>query len=366
MTLSHWRVTVSAVACALASSVLLGSAAGQQRPRLDQIFAAYSGGDHDVVLRSFANSHDYLRHRLSERRRVEQWLGAWSPDKAMFLAELVERASSAAPAYLPNLVTTGHRYVLGRPSPPGASALEDDLERRWHLLALGVMQRRFLGDLLLRYVDVLRTRRPLPAAAAVWDPRIDLARGIAQEQLCRVLHATARHDRLLADLEGVAATPPMERQAAIECMRRALTMLEEAAAHADVRAEAHTRAGFAAFQLGQTTEAKAMLDGARPGPDRALAYWRSLFSGRVADALAADADAEAAYRAALAAYPEAQSAWVGLALALFRMNRSDEADAAMRAARNVSDDSVDPWESYFEGDARFVTEWLVSMRKARR
>ena len=362
---SPWRSTAFGAACAVAVSVLLGSASGQPR-RLDQILAAYSAGDHEVVARSFVNSLDFLKYRLSERRRVDEWLGAWSPDKAVLLAELVHRASEVAPAYIPNLVITGHRYVLDRPSPPGASAQEDDLERRWHLIAVGVMQRRFLGDLLLKYAEVLHARRPLPAAAAVWDPRIDLARGIAQEQLCRALHATARHDRLLAEIEGAAATPPMQRQAAIDCMRRVLTMFDTAAAREEIRAEAHTRAGFAAFQLGQNTEAKALLDGARTDADRALTYWRSLFSGRVADALGADADAETAYRAALAAYPEAQSARVGLALALFRMNRADEADTAMRAARQVSDESVDPWESYFEGDARFVGEWLATLRKARR
>lgn len=365
MSPSSWRVTASGAACVFASCVLLGSAAGQQTPRLDQLLAAYTGGDHDVVTRSFTNSHDYYRHKLYDRRKVQEWLGAWSPDKAVFVAELAERASSVAPAYISHLVAAGQRYVLSRPSPPGALPTEDTLERTWHLIALGVMQRHFLDKLVVQYLDVLRARRLLPAAAVVLDPRLDLVRAIAQEQLCRGLHATARQDRVLAELEGVAATPLVQNQAAINCMRSALAMLEAAAAREEVRDEAHTRAGYAAVQLGRNTEAQGLLDRVRPGSDPAVAYWRLLFSGRVADALGADADAEMAYRAALAAFPEAQSARIGVALALFRMNRSDEADAAMRAARHVSDESIDPWEQYFTGDARFVREWLGSIRKAR-
>jgi hypothetical protein len=225
------------------------------------------------------------------------------------------------------------------------------------------MQRHFLPSHLLQYVDVLRARRR-PAATAVWDPRLDLAPGIAQEQQCRLLNVTARTDRVLADLEGKATTPLAQRQDAISCMGTALTLLEAAAEREEVRDEARIRAGFAACQLGRNIEAKALLDGARSSSDRSLAYLRSLFSGRVADALGADADAETAYRAALEAYPEAQSARIGLALALFRMNRNDEADTAMHAARQVSDDAVDPWEDYFTPDARSVGDWLAAMRKA--
>ena len=357
------RVSASVAACAVVCCVLLGSAAGQQG--LDPVFATYARGDYDVVTRALANSHDYRKHDLFDRRKVERWLGAWSPDKAAFVAELVVRASAVAPAYITNLAATGQRYVLGRPSQPGAVPLEDDLERRFHLIALGVMERHFLPRYLLQYVDVLRARRLLPAAAAVWSPRIDLSRGIAQEQQCRLLNATARDDRVLADLEGAAATPLLQRREATDCMRTALTMLEAAAEREEVRDEALTRAGFVAFQLGRATEAKALLDSARPGSDRLVAYWRLLFNARVADALRADADAEMAYRAALAAYPEAQSARIGLALALFRMNRTDEADTAMRAARTVSDEAVDPWEGYFAADDRFVGDWLAAMRKAR-
>ena len=122
---------------------------------------------------------------------------------------------------------------------------------------------------IVGYVDVLQTRRPLPANAAVWDPRVNLARGIGQEQVCRMIHATARNDRLLSEFEGKAATPPAVRQMAIECMQTAHRFLEGAAAREEVREEARTRAGFAAFQLGKNDDARAALDGASGSADRA-------------------------------------------------------------------------------------------------
>src|SRR5262245_2086800 len=130
-----WRVT-SAVACVFASCVLLGAEADQQGLRLDQILAAYAGGDHDVVARSFARTGDFPKYNLFDRRRVERWLGAWSPDKAALLAEIVERSASLSPQYVPNLVVTGQEYLLSRPLQPGASPKDDDLERRWHLIAI--------------------------------------------------------------------------------------------------------------------------------------------------------------------------------------------------------------------------------------
>jgi tetratricopeptide (TPR) repeat protein len=180
-----------------------------------------------------------------------------------------------------------------------------------------------------------------------------------------MIHATARHDRLLSEFEGKAATPPAVRQMAIECMQTALRFLEGAAAREEVQEEARTRAGFAAFQLGKNADARAALDAANGGTDPTLAYWRALFLGRVADAQGSDDDAERAYSEAVRLFPDAQTPRIGLALALSRLRRYDDAEAAVLAARRVRADGVDPWETYFDGDARFVAGWIAAMRKAR-
>ena len=354
------------VAVCVGLTCVLAAAPAPQQPALDSAFSAYSAGDHDAVARIFTHPNDFQRARILDASRLERWLGAWSPSKADFLIEMIYRASVMAPAYVGALVTGGQRYVISRPEAPGASASGDALERRWHVIALGVLQRRWMGENVLQYIDVLQTSRPLPASAPVWDARVYLARAIGQEQVCRAIHATARLDRMLTELEGAAATPPALRQMAIDCMQTAVRLLETAAAQDDVRDEARTRAGFAAFQLGRNADAKQALDAVTSSDDRTLAYWRALFRGRVADALGADQDAERAYREATTLFPDAQSAHIGLALALFRMHRDDDAEGAVRSARTVNPAGMDPWDAYFEGDGRFVAEWIAAMRKAQR
>jgi tetratricopeptide (TPR) repeat protein len=359
----------ASVAACLGAICLLSiapAAAPVPQQGLDPMLSAYTTGDHEVISRTLLTSNDFRKLRLLDGRRLERWLGAWSVVKADFLLELVDRASAVAPAYVGPLVTKGQAFVLSRAGPVGTSAQDDAAERRWHLIAVGVLQHRLMGAQIVGYMDVLATRRPLPANAAVWDPRLNLARGIGQEQVCRMIHATARHDRLLAEFEGKAATPPAMRQMAIECMEKALRFLEGAAAREEVREEARTRAGFAAFQLGKNSDARAALAGAAGGADRIVSYWHALFLGRVSDAMGADADAERAYQDAARLFPDAQTARIGRALALFRLHRDDDADEAVLAARRVRADGVDPWETYFEGDGRFVAGWLAAMRKARK
>jgi hypothetical protein len=332
---------------------------------LDSMLTAYAAGDYAVLERALPRSADFAKYRLRDTKRLERWLGAWSRPKAAMLIEIVDRSSRLAPAYTIGLLTTGQQYVMSRTAPPGSSAADDALERRWHLIGLAALTRAFRGAEVVRYVDNLQARRPFPANAVVWDPRVHLARGVGQEQSCRELHATARHDRVMAELEGASSTPPAERSAAIECVQVALSFLEGAASHAAVREEARTRAGFALFQLGRNPEAKDTLDAVVPGDDRMVAYWRQLFRGRVADALEAPVDAERAYRDALSAFPDAHSASIGLALALFRLHREDEAEAAVKALRQRSIKAVDPWDLYYTADARFIDQWIAELREGR-
>ena len=112
------------------------------------------------------------------------------------------------------------------------------------------------------------------------------------------------------------------------------------------------------------SEAFTAIDGVDPGDDRDLAYWASLFRARIADALGRDLDAEAAYRTALEIAPGAQTAGVGLAFKLFRLNRFAEAEDVAVAVRNVSAATEDPWWSYLSADGRFIERWIAQLRKA--
>jgi hypothetical protein len=296
---------------------------------------------------------------------MDRWLGAWSLVKVEFLLELVDRASVVAPAYVGALVTAGQRYAFSR-GPVGASAQDDAVEERWHLIAVGVLQQRLMGAQVVGYVDALHARRPLPANAAVWDPRILLARGIGQEQVCRMMHATARNDRLLSEFEGKAATPPAVRQMAIECMQAAQRYLEIAAAREEVRDEARTRAGFAAFSARQER---------RCARSARRCEWRSRSDSRLlARALPGPrvrcARRRCRCRACLWRSGPAVSRCADCAdrpcAGTLPLHRTMTPAEAMLAARRVRADGVDPWETYFDGDARFVAGWFAAMRKARK
>ena len=118
------------------------------------------------------------------------------------------------------------------------------------------------------------------------------------------------------------------------------------------------------YQAGRHADALKWLDGVVAGDDRDLAYWLALFRGRVLTALNRPQDASAAYKAAVALYPTAQSAGIGLALELMRLDRMQEADAAARVVRTAGSSATDPWSSYGAGDRRFLDPWIDQLRAA--
>ncbi len=337
---------------------------GQQS--LDEILAVYAAGDHDVVRRAFASSADFQRHRLSDRRRFAGWLGTWQAAKARLALEIIVRAGDVAPAYTLFMLPSGRDYVVNRPSAPGEAPDEDALEQRWHGIALAVLQTRFYDDEIERYLDALSQRRPRATTAMVWPGRADFADAIAQEQRCRVQHVGARHDRLAAAEAFAAATPTADRDLAMTCVERARAKFGRAEAQPESRDEARVRGGWTQFQLGRNEDALQSFASAEVRDDRPLAYWLALFRARTRDAMGALADAEAEYRQALALFPDAQSASVGLALTLFRLNRDDEAETTARVVRQRSLAADDPWDAYSAGDARFVPAWLARLREAHR
>jgi tetratricopeptide (TPR) repeat protein len=144
------------------------------------------------------------------------------------------------------------------------------------------------------------------------------------------------------------------------CLTEALTRFE-AASRDDTRVEASVRAGWILVQAGRFKDALSRLD-VEPAADRDLAFWLALFRGRALDALGRVADSAAEYRSALALVPDAQSAGIGLVLALGRLDRPVEADERARALRAAGAAGVDPWSFYINGDERFVDDWIKQLR----
>ena len=373
--------TVRALGRVTAMTTLLCAAAGlvpapvHTEAPLDRLLAAYVTGDRDIVTETFARSQDFRTFQLADPERLEKWLGAWRRDKAVLLLEVAEAATRIAPSYTLPVILAGQRYIIG--SADAAHSVDGAFTRTWHHTAVGLMQRNSLTNGAEQYLEVLeKSSKPGSNGDAV-PGRLALARGIAQDQRCwsdrpaLQQAGTTIDDVMRAAGRGAAVRggPPrrvVARQSNLyaACLREALRRYEAASESSDVQAEAIVRGAWVRFQLGETEAAFRTLGSVQPGADRELAYWASLFLGRIADVLGRDRDAERAYRAALLAAPDAQTAAIGLTLALFRMNRSEEAEAMGMAVRTRSAAAVDPWWIYHGGDQRFVARWIGELRAA--
>jgi hypothetical protein len=291
---------------------------------------------------------------------MTEWLAAWDPQKASFVIELGRAANQVAPAKTWPIMSAGLRYVTTRPAPAGQAAPEYALEATWHHAAIGLLQQHRFADYEDRYLEALHARMSSTATALAIG-RFALARGVAQEHRCWNDRPSLERAGPAADAipraagQSVASTMGLSKSEKEKigarlaaCQTDAVTRFDRAAG-SEAGAEARVRGAWMRVQLGQFAEAFRTIEAVDPGGDRVLAYWAGLVRGRIADALGRHADAERAYRDALAAAPHAQSAGIGLALSLFKLNRDVEADAAGLAA-----------------DHRFVDAWSAALREARR
>ena len=146
-----------------------------------------------------------------------------------------------------------------------------------------------------------------------------------------------------------------------------LNRYEQAMKFPQTEPEARVRAARFLYGLGQFDRGLAMLDGIKASPaDLELRYFASLVRGQLLRARGRMDDAAAAYRAALAAWPGAQSAQVALmTLAVGRGNR-EEAGALAETIQMAAVDQYDPWWTYWLGDYRAYPAVLDKLRELAR
>jgi tetratricopeptide (TPR) repeat protein len=344
---------------------------------LDAVFAAYLSGDSDVVSRTFTTSLDFQAARLGEPRRLDRWLGAWHQGKAVLLLELADAASVVAPQFVRPLVGAGRRYLHARRVAGTLDESDKSFVRLWRRAAMGLLQRSGAPFMVEEHLDGFAAPAGSNGAGDPGDPRVPLARAIVLERRCwDVRPHLARAGARIRDLTraaGMEVRGPGEPNASAlaaedarwkACLGEAIARFEAAAAIAETRAEARVRGGWLLFQQGHPQAALEWLDEAQPGDDRDVVYWASLIRGRVLDELGRHEAAAEAYAAALAVCPDAQSAGVGLALALFRIDRVIEADEVARSLRTRTAAVADPWWHYPGADQRFVDGWIAELRAA--
>lgn len=142
---------------------------------------------------------------------------------------------------------------------------------------------------------------------------------------------------------------------------------ERAMRFPDTEAEARMRAAWFLRRTGQPQRALALLDGLREAStDRQVRYLFELVRGETLRALGRADDAAAAFTAALAEWPGAQSARV--ALMTLRVQRGERADAAALAQsiETAPDEQFDPWWMYWLGGLRRYPASLAALRELAR
>ena len=341
---------------------------GDQNTRtvtLDDMLMAYRAGDFDIIKRSFARSPDFQRLRFDRPRDLERWLGSFDRGKALILLELARSSSGIAPQFLGPLARAGRLYV-GTANGDGAA----EFVRLWNRAVTGLL----LGASDPSHVEQ-HVAASTPANGDV-DARLRLARAVAQERRCwtrrpSLERAAGPIDALLSKAgmrvpDDSSGPYRSDYEATLakhsDCLKEALSRFDAAVSAEDAADEARVRAGWVLIQDGRPEEAIARLQAAHPHDDRDLQYWHALFLGRALYAADKPEEAVKAYQAALELYPRAQSAGLGLAIALVRLYRFDEADQVARSVRSAGVLTPDPWLYYPLGDERFTRTWIDSLR----
>ena len=223
----------------------------------------------------------------------------------------------------------------------------DDFEAEWMYAALTMLQGVIRPAATEPLIERTLARFP-------HDPRFVLLRAINSEQ--RSLPGT----RLT-----VYEMPGAPRPEIAEIVR---TQYLEAIAFPSIAGEARIRLSWMLYRTGSHDEAISQLmeAGASPLPDTDLRYLQQLFLGHVFAARGDHDLSIAAYRAAAAMLPGAQSARVGLMNALLLRGERAEAEALADFIQTTRDQSQDPWWSYWQGQYRMhprALRWLIGMAK---
>ncbi len=147
-------------------------------------------------------------------------------------------------------------------------------------------------------------------------------------------------------------------------LRAARDALAAAVAAAPDHALARVHLGRVQWQLGHLDEARIALEPATrdevPARTRYLAF---VSLGQVHESAGRGAEAEAAFRAALALEPDAQAAAVALAHSLLLRGATAEARQIAERALARRPESFDPQWNYFGGNAARVEELIEELRE---
>ena len=232
---------------------------------------------------------------------------------------------------------------------------KNDFDRAWQLAALSVLEGGIDANGLHDHVEHVRAQFPD-------EPRLVLARGIAEEQVSAPTEVLTR-SVMGADLARARETAARAAGERLRAAERAADRFREAARDERLQAEANLRLGHVKLEMGRYDEALAAFAGVeRSTDDRAIVYLAHLFRGIALENRGRTDEARLSYRQALAQSPEAHSATLRLAALEFRHGRGDEPETLVSRLLQNDDPRRDPWWSYYAGDWRF---WYPRIERVR-
>lgn len=248
-----------------------------------------------------------------------------SPRKEFVLA--LQLAETALPTSFPAVKTAAYDLLARYGKLVRQVSSDDSFERDWLWAQLALAEAPVRPAEAQKLLDVALKRFPA-------EPRFLLARAIISEE-----GATAKEsDKVLANYDL-------------------------AAVNESTRDEALVRKARLLNRLGLHAQALEALD--RTGAinnDNVLRFWRELVRGRTFDDMGRFTEAIAAYHAALAITPEAQSARVGLMNALARTGHNADARVIAEAIQTAPADAGDPWWGFWQADYRFFPDLMNRLR----
>ena len=343
----------------------------QQTPALHGQLDRYLAGEFDAVAAELAVLRDFDNLREGLERHAPAWINAagaaeW-PRRHLAAATFALEAARAAeheewkwvqqirgvtppqpPALWwkapPRLIEWGCEVIRTGQVPPA-------VERVWHLASVAVAQRRsdyefLIGSPWEERGDPKQEIEHLSHATFRFaeDPRLILAQAIAIEW--RTWPTTARHSRT-----------------AVIGLTQAMSAFERLTRDPIIGAEATVRLGSLRLRGRNLTGAIELFDRVETMTrDRYLIYLARYFRGQAQERQKRPADAERAYRGALATIPKAISATMALAALLARDGRTSEASSLVEAALTASPPPLDPWRAYAAADDRFWPQLIRRLR----
>lgn len=216
-------------------------------------------------------------------------------------------------------------------------------ERLWHLAALSVADRANDFEFLI---------------GSPWDGRAN-----PKDEIVHLKHSAERfpYERRFALAQGIAAEWrqfPSRRAGAPDVQKIFETLRDDPS----VGAEATVRLGVVQQRNNNVTGAIAMFQTAEQRTrEPYVLYLARYLRGQSLERLKKPADAERAYRSALAAVPAAQSASFALSALLALQGHRADAAAIVDTALTAAPRPLDPWRAYGEADARFWPELIAQL-----